>query len=61
MIAAQALEAARKGDRAEAKRIDDRAAALIYDDRNRFKDDPTFVQLDCELAIRRGDYTGPSP
>ena len=57
LIAAQVAEANRKGDRIEARRLDDRAAALIYEDRSRFKDDPTFIQLDCELAIRRGDLT----
>ncbi len=57
MVGAQAAESARRGDRAESKRIDDRAAALIYDGRNRFKGDPNFAQLDCELEIRRGDYT----
>ena len=57
LIAAQVGEASRRGDRAEIKRLDDRAAALIYEDRARFKEDPTFIQLDCELAIRRGDLT----
>jgi len=55
LIAAQVAEARGKGDQTEAKRLDDRAAALIYEDRTRFKDDPTFIQLDCELAIRRND------
>ncbi len=57
LIAAQATEAAQNGDQAEAKRLDDKAAGLIFEDRNRFKNDPTFLQLDCELAIRRGDLT----
>ena len=57
MIAAQSVEATRRGDRAEAKRLDDRAATLIYDYRGRWKNDPTFTQLDCELETRRGNYT----
>jgi len=57
MVAARATEAARRGDRDAARRIDDRAAALIYEDRARFKADPAFTQLDCELEIRRGDTT----
>ena len=57
LIASQVAEAAGKGDQVEAKRLDERAATLISDDRNRFKNDPTFLQLDCELAIRRGDLT----
>jgi len=56
-VAAQAIDAGRKGDRAGMKRHDDRAAALIYEDRARFKADPAFTQLDCELEIRRGDAT----
>ena len=57
MVAGQAREAANRGDRVEAKRLDDRVAALIYDDRSRFKGDPTFTQLECELELRRGDTT----
>ncbi len=57
MVGAQAADAARRGDRAESKRVDDRAAALIYDCRTRFKGDPNFAQLECELELRRGDYT----
>ena len=55
LIAAEVADANAKGDGVEAKRLDDRAAALIADDRSRFKDDPNFLQLDCELAVRRGD------
>ena len=57
MIAGRSVEAARKGDRAEAKRLDEKVAALIYDYRGRFKADPTFIQLECELELRRGDTT----
>jgi len=57
LIATQANQAVGRGDQVEAKRLDDKAAGLILEDRNRFKDDPTFLQLDCELAIRRGDLT----
>ncbi len=57
MLAGQSLEALNRGDRAEAKRIDEKAAALIYEYRSRFKNDPTFTQLDCELEFRRGDTT----
>ncbi len=57
MVAAQAIDAARDGDMAGAKRLDEKAAALIYDDRARFKGEPSFTQLECELEIRRGDTT----
>ena len=57
LIASQANSANARGDRAEAKRLDEKAATLIYEDRTKFKTDPTFLQLDCELAIRRGDLT----
>ena len=57
LIAAQANEANNRGDRAEAKRFDETAATLIFEARNHFKPDPTFLQLDCELAIRRHDLT----
>jgi tetratricopeptide (TPR) repeat protein len=57
MIAGQAREASIRGDRHEAKRLDDKAAALIYDYRSQFKGDSTFIQLDCELELRRGDTT----
>ena len=55
LMAAEANEANAAGDRAGARSIDEKAAALIAQDRNRFQADPTFLQLDCELAIRRGD------
>ncbi len=57
MVAGQAVEAANRGDRAEARRLDEKAAALIYEDRGRFKGNPTFTQLECELELRRGDTT----
>ena len=57
LIASQASEANAKGDRVVAKRFDEQAATLIHEGRTRFKTDPTFLQLDCELAIRRGDLT----
>lgn len=55
LVAAEVAEATGKGDAVEARRLNDRAAALIAEHRNRFKDDLTFLQLDCELAIRQGD------
>ncbi len=55
IVASQAIEARSKGNRAEADALNARTAALIRDDRARFPTDPTFVQLDCELAIRRGE------
>jgi tetratricopeptide (TPR) repeat protein len=57
MLAGRSFEATRRGDRAEARKIDEKAAALIYDNRARFKTDPTFVQLESELELRRGDTT----
>ena len=57
MIAGRSSDAARRGDRGEAKRLDEKAGALIYEYRGRFKSDPTFTQLDCELELRRGDTT----
>ena len=55
IVASQAVEAREKGDRAGAESLNARTAALIRDDRARFPADPTFVQLDCELAVRRGE------
>ena len=57
MLAGQSVAASRKGDRAEAKRVDEKASALIYESRNKFKSDQTLTQLDCELELRRGDTT----
>lgn len=57
LIAAQVNDANARGDRAAAKVLDEKAAALIAEDRDHFPNDPTFLQLDCELAIRRGDLT----
>jgi tetratricopeptide (TPR) repeat protein len=57
MVAGQSIEAARKGNQGEARRIDEKASALIYDYRARFKNDWTFLQLECEVEIRRGDFT----
>ena len=57
MIAGQSFDATNRGDRAEAKRLDEKASALIYEYRSRFKTDLTFIQLDSELELRRGDVT----
>jgi predicted Zn-dependent protease len=57
MVAARSVDANRKGDRAEARKFDERTSTLIYDYRSKFKDDWTFLQLECELEIRRGDIT----
>ena len=57
MIAGRSVAATNSGDRAGAKKLDDRASALIYEFRSKFKNEPSFVQLDSELEIRRGDTT----
>lgn len=57
MVSGQAVEAANRGDRAEARRLDEKTAALIYEYRGRFKGNPSFTQLECELELRRGDTT----
>ena len=57
MVAAQAIEAGRAGDKAAEKKLNDREAALIRDARPRFKADPNFPQLEGEMELRRGDTT----
>ncbi|HEY2158588.1 MAG TPA: tetratricopeptide repeat protein, partial [Isosphaeraceae bacterium] len=56
-VSSRAFEARSRGDRAEAESLNGRAATLIRDGRARFPADPAFVQLDCELAVRRGEAT----
>jgi tetratricopeptide (TPR) repeat protein len=55
LVAAQAIEARGKGDRQAVDALNGRTAALIRDLRTKFATDPAFVQLDCELAVRRGE------
>ncbi len=57
IVAARSFDARARGDRAEADALNGRAATLIRDGRARFPADPAFVQLDCELAVRRGEAT----
>ncbi len=57
MIAAQAIEVAGKGDAASEAKLNDRTAALIREMRTAYPKEATFVQLDCELAARKKDFT----
>ena len=55
LVAAQAIEANGRGERSAVETLNARTGTLIRDFRARFPADPTFVQLDCELAARRGE------
>ncbi|WP_435019016.1 tetratricopeptide repeat protein [Tundrisphaera sp. TA3] len=57
LVAAQAIEAGRAGDKEAENRLNEREASLIREARPRFKSDPNFPQLEGELELRRGDYT----
>jgi predicted Zn-dependent protease len=57
LVAAQAIEANGKGEKANLDTLNARTAAMIRDFRTKFPEDPTFLQLDCELAVRRGETT----
>jgi predicted Zn-dependent protease len=56
MLAAESAEAARRGDRASSKKLLEKAGTLVEQAKGRFKTDPTFTQLECELEMRRGDF-----
>jgi cellulose synthase operon protein C len=55
LVASQSIEARGRGDRAAVESLNARTASLIRDFRARFPADPAFVQLECELAVRRGE------
>ncbi len=57
LVASQAIEANGKGERPLVETLNSRLAGMIRDFRGQFPDDPTFVQLDCELAARRGEIS----
>jgi tetratricopeptide (TPR) repeat protein len=57
LVASQASRAASQGDREEAQKLDLECASLIKSLREQFPSDPRFVQADCELAIRQGDFS----
>jgi cellulose synthase operon protein C len=55
LLAAQAIQAADRGDRASEKALNDRTALLIREFRKRFPSELSFPQAECELALRKGD------
>ena len=56
-LAAQAIEAAGKGDVKAVESLNVRTATLVRDARLKFPNDTAFLQLDCELAARKGEMT----
>ncbi|MDX2038678.1 MAG: tetratricopeptide repeat protein [Isosphaeraceae bacterium] len=57
LVAAQAIEAAGKADIQAADGLNLRTATLIKEARTKYPDDSTFVQLESELAARKGEFT----
>ncbi len=55
LVASQAIEANGKGDKPAADALNARTLSLIREFRTKFLEDPAFAQLECELAIRKGE------
>ncbi len=53
----ESIAAGAKDDPSGRRTFEDKAAALVREFRTRFPTDLTFLQLDCDLAARRGDLT----
>jgi predicted Zn-dependent protease len=52
----QSIEAAARHDQAQRRAFEEKAARLIREFRAQFPADVSFVQLECDLAARRGDF-----
>ncbi len=55
LVAAQAREAADRGDRNTESELNQKTASLIARYREQFPNDLAFPQLECDLALRTGD------
>jgi tetratricopeptide (TPR) repeat protein len=59
LVQVVSLEAAEAGARNQPERqrqLDDKAAAMIREYRSRYPDDLAFLQAECDMAARRGDF-----
>ncbi|HEX8201863.1 MAG TPA: tetratricopeptide repeat protein, partial [Isosphaeraceae bacterium] len=57
LVAAQAGAAADRNDRRAEQELNGKAATLIRQFQGQFPNDLAFLQDECELAVRLGDYT----
>jgi predicted Zn-dependent protease len=57
IVSLQAAEAAARGQSDRQRRLEDRAEAMIREYRGRYPDNTAFLQAECDMAARRGDFT----
>ncbi|HZW32760.1 MAG TPA: tetratricopeptide repeat protein [Isosphaeraceae bacterium] len=57
VVSLQAAEAGAHHQPDRQRQLDDKAAALIREYRSRYPNDLIFLQTECDMAARRGDFT----
>ena len=57
VVSLQAAEAASRGQADRQRQLEDRAASMIREYRARYPDAVAFLQAECDMAARRGDFT----
>ncbi len=57
IVSLRAGEAAARGRGEAARKLEERASAMIREFRSKYPTDPSFLQAECDMAARRGDYT----
>jgi cellulose synthase operon protein C len=56
VVSLQAAEAASRGQSERQRQLEDRTAAMIREYRARYPDNAAFLQTECDMAARRGDF-----
>jgi tetratricopeptide (TPR) repeat protein len=58
VVSLQAAEAGARGQSDRQRQLEDRATAMIREYRELYRDNAAILQTECDLAARRGDFTG---
>ncbi len=57
VVSLEAAEAASRGQADRQQQLEDRVASLVREYRARYPDAVAFLQAECDMAARRGDFT----
>lgn len=58
IVSLEAAEAAARGQDDRRRQLEDRAAGMIRKYRTEYPNEVSFLQAECDMAARRGDFTG---
>ncbi|MHB1558985.1 MAG: tetratricopeptide repeat protein [Isosphaeraceae bacterium] len=58
VVSLEAAEAAARGQDDRRRQLEDRAAGMIRKYRTEYPSEVSFLQAECDMAARRGDFTG---